>query len=839
MINLVSHRAGLNASAYLIVHSAPGHSVVDCQVGGASFRTLGRIPQRGGEEHLDTMLEYGQGQHWVDGGQHEQPDEPSRNEIGQTDEEWQAENPPIEGTGHTLISPLDPASLFQSVIDRLFSVEDCSTDSRPRLLWAGYFCLPDLSTVDNTVPGAVGTRFTNQEGFYLCPGLDSAYDLDSIAITGFADRRQHKEFYDSLKAIFGPSIQSTKALVDVDTGYSCSQPEVIMGIWRKHFGSLLNHSTTIEWATVNSLPQQDGKSSLALDPDLLELQRAIGQLRNGKAAGEDGLPGKGSEQCTDSYRGISLLSCAGKVLARIPLNRLDANVLKVNVPEEQCGFRSSWSTIDMVFAAQQLHEKCPKMNQPLYALFVDFTKTSDSVSREALWMVLGKFGCLGKFVSTIGSLHLGMKAKVQSCGSTSDEFDIFTGVKQGCVLAPALFSLYLTAIVTAAFQDSGENGVEVEYRLTGACCIFDASVPQPDYMPQRYISPCSQMTALLAHNEEELQRLATAFGSAASKFGLDINTGKTFSFFQPSPGGGAACVPPPEIRIAGDTVNGCGDFCYLGSNLSTDLSVDRELRARVAKASAAFGRLERRVWKNHSLKMATKLCVYRSMVLSILLYGSETWTLYQRNVSYLSRFHVQCLRRILGIRWSDMIPNTEVLRRADMDGMEAMLMLNQLRWLGHVRRMGDDRIPKQLLYGQVKSGKRNPGGQKRRYQDVVQVSLSRCNIDFRCWEDLALNRTAWRNTVRAGVRAFNEQLLRGRERKRAVRKGTIGAIGRGDVTIWRCDVCGRECAGRLGLVGHQRTHSTPSAKSELGSGRPYQYIHSTSVNDRIGQHPGR
>ncbi|KAA3682103.1 tubulin alpha [Paragonimus westermani] len=47
------------------------------------------------------MLEYGQGQQWVDGGQHEQPDEPTRNGIGQTDEEWQAETPPIEGTGHT------------------------------------------------------------------------------------------------------------------------------------------------------------------------------------------------------------------------------------------------------------------------------------------------------------------------------------------------------------------------------------------------------------------------------------------------------------------------------------------------------------------------------------------------------------------------------------------------------------------------------------------------------------------------------------------------------------------------------------------------------------------
>ncbi|KAF7232581.1 hypothetical protein EG68_10428 [Paragonimus skrjabini miyazakii] len=83
----------------------------------------------------------------------------------------------------TVISPLDPASLFQSVIDRLFSVEDCLADSRPRLLWAGYFCLPDLSTVENTVPGSAGTRFTGQDGFYLCPGLDSAFDLDSTAIT--------------------------------------------------------------------------------------------------------------------------------------------------------------------------------------------------------------------------------------------------------------------------------------------------------------------------------------------------------------------------------------------------------------------------------------------------------------------------------------------------------------------------------------------------------------------------------------------------------------------------------------------------------------------------------
>ncbi|KAA3670999.1 uncharacterized protein DEA37_0003259 [Paragonimus westermani] len=554
----------------------------------------------------------------------------------------------------------------------------------------------------------------------------------------FADRQQHKEVYDSLKAIFGPSIKSTKALVDVDTGYSCSQPEDIVGIWRKHFGSLLNRPTIIDWATVNSLPQQDVKSLLALVPYLLELKRAIGQLRNGKAASEDGLPGdilkngsqalerallqlvhsiwkhkvmpqdfkdaiivplfkgKGSKQRTDSYRGVSLLSCAGKELARILLNRLNANVLEMNFPEEQWEFRASRSSIDLVFAARQLQEKYRKRNQPLCALLVDFTKAFESVNRGALWTVLGKFGCPGKFVDMVRLLHAGMKTKVQSCGSTSDDFDIVTGVKQGCVLAPALFSLYLTAMVTVAFQISGEDDVEMKYRTDGRLLnIQRLGAPTRLQTSGMRMLLFADDSVLLVHSEEELQHLATAFASAASQFGLSINTGKTSSFLQPSLGGGAACVPPPQIRISGDTVNGCGD-------------VATWLRARVAKASAAYGRLEMRVLKSHRLEMATELCVYRSMMLSILLYRSETWTFHQRNASYLSRFHVQCLRRILVIRWSDMIPNTEVLLRADMEGMEAMLLPNQLRWLGHVRRMGIDRIQKQLLYGQVKSGKRWP-----------------------------------------------------------------------------------------------------------------------------------
>ena len=250
-------------------------------------------------------------------------------------------------------------------------------------------------------------------------------------------------------------------------------------------------------------------------------------------------------------------------------------------------------------------------------------------------------------------------------------------------------------------------------------------------------------------------------------------------------------MPNPRIQINSNIIDCCNGFCYLGSMLSNDLSVDRELQSRVSKASAAFGCLENRVWRSHHLKIGTKIQVYKSMVLSVLLYGCETWTVHRRHIRYLDRFHQRCVRQLLGIQWSDRVPNTAVLRRAGLDGIEAMLMLHQLRWLGHVRRMGDERIPKQLLYGQLKAGKRNVGRPRLRYQDCVRASLSSCGVDHRTWENIAVDRTVWRNTVRSGVRTFEEQRLGEAEYKRAIRKGIIVAVDRAVGTAWPCDICGR------------------------------------------------
>ena len=96
-------------------------------------------------------------------------------------------------------------------------------------------------------------------------------------------------------------------------------------------------------------------------------------------------------------------------------------------------------------------------------VFVDFSKAFDTVSRVGLWQVLLKFGCIDKFISIIEALHTEMQANVTMSRFVSSDFAVSNGVKQGCVLAPTLFSLYLAAMLEVAFKDIQE-GVYIQTR---------------------------------------------------------------------------------------------------------------------------------------------------------------------------------------------------------------------------------------------------------------------------------------------------------------------------------------------------------------------------------------
>ena len=99
-----------------------------------------------------------------------------------------------------------------------------------------------------------------------------------------------------------------------------------------------------------------------------------------------------------------------------------------------------------------------------------------------------------------------------------------------------------------------------------------------------------------------------------------------------------------------------------------------------------------------------------------------------------------------------------------------MLMKHQVRWAGHLVRMDDSRIPKQLFYGKLSEGKRYQGGQKKRYKDSLKASLKSLQINTSTWENAALDRPKWRSEITRAPRLLRrEGWLRLRRRGASVR----------------------------------------------------------------------
>jgi len=116
----------------------------------------------------------------------------------------------------------------------------------------------------------------------------------------------------------------------------------------------------------------------------------------------------------------------------------------------------------MIFALRQLQEKAIEQRMALYIVFIDFTKAFDSLGRDALWRIMMKYGCPPRLLAVIKAFHTDMRATVTVNGETSDFFQVLHGVKQGCILAPTLFALFLAAVI----EEMADNSLDRIYIRT-------------------------------------------------------------------------------------------------------------------------------------------------------------------------------------------------------------------------------------------------------------------------------------------------------------------------------------------------------------------------------------
>jgi len=175
--------------------------------------------------------------------------------------------------------------------------------------------------------------------------------------------------------------------------------------------------------------------------------------------------------------------------------------------------------------------------------------------------------------------------------------------------------------------------------------------------------------------------------------------------------------------MSGDQLGLIEQFTYLGSIITSTCDLTAEIQHCVNLASASFGRLFKRVFKNRNLSTCMKLAVYNVICVSTLLYACEGWTPYRGHIRALEALHIRCLQTILHVHWWDKIPHVEIRRKAGITSLETILLRRQLRLLGHVITMPGNRLPRCVLYSELSCGRRSVGGQKKRF--TVRTTLSR------------------------------------------------------------------------------------------------------------------
>ncbi|VDL93145.1 unnamed protein product [Schistocephalus solidus] len=292
----------------------------------------------------------------------------------------------------------------------------------------------------------------------------------------------------------------------------------------------------------------------------------------------------------------------------------------------------------------------------------------------------------------VRQFHDGMTARVTDNGTVSEAFAGNNRVKQGCILAPSPFSLMFSAMLMDAYRDE-QPVIRIAYRtdehLNSQRMHATTHVSTATVHDLFFADDCALKTV----TEEDMQRSTNLLFVGCANFGLTISIAKTVVMHQPR---ASAEYNAPRINVNGAQLKNMKTFAYLESTLSRNTRIDHEVAQQISEASQAFGRLQASVWNRHGIHLKTfaylgstlsrntridyevtqqiseaiqafgrlqasvwnrhgihlniKLKMNKAVVLTTLLYGEETWTIYSNQARKLNHFYLSCLRRILKLR---------------------------------------------------------------------------------------------------------------------------------------------------------------------------------------------
>ena len=560
--------------------------------------------------------------------------------------------------------------------------------------------------------------------------------------------------YRALKKLRSKSTTQVSSVRTAD-GRLVSDADEVRARWAEYFEGLYRADPP-----TRQLPTDDVQIAVPdppideAPPSLAEVRMAVAKLKGGRAAGVCGIAGellkaggedmirglhavltavwqtgtippdwkkglivpiwkgKGDRQDCNNYRGITLLSVPGKVLTRLLLMRVRDHLLRTQRPE-QSGFTPKKSTIDRILALRVLAERRREFQQGMLAAYVDLKKAFDSVHREALWELLSLRGIPPGIIGLLSALHSGTESAVKCEGGISDFFPVPTGVRQGCNGAPTLFNTCMDWVLDRVV-DLSSCGTSIG-NITVTDLVF------------------ADDAVIFAETLEVLVLALETLSEEAKPLGLKVSWAKT----KIQDFGDLLDGAVQSVQVCGEDVELLESFTYLGSVVHNNGRSDEEVTRRLGLAWGVMDSLNRSIWRCRYLCRRTKLRVFRTLVIPVLLYGCETWTLNSALKRRINSFGTRCLRRIMGYTWRDRVSNQRLFRETDSRPITSQIEERQLRLYGHVARLPED----DPAHGVV-SARDNP--EWRRPLGRPQNSWLR-QVDEYCRELLGMGRVAaWR-----------------------------------------------------------------------------------------------
>jgi len=393
--------------------------------------------------------------------------------------------------------------------------------------------------------------------------------------------------------------------------------------------------------------------------------------------------GKGSPNDSDNYRGITLLSCLGKLFTAVLNNRISKYLESNNLlGEEQAGFRSGYSTSDHIFTLYSIIKLYQQSKHRMYCAFIDYKKAFDLIDRASLWSKLLSHGIHGKITNAIKQLYQNAKSCVLLDRNRSEFFDCNIGVRQGENLSPILFAIYLNDFDKHLSTDYA--GLRELSRKYDNIPHFDSLQPFLKLFSLLYADD----TIIMADSASELQSALNSLNSYSEMWKLRINPTKSKIIIFSR----GKIRNYPTFMLGNSQIEVVDDYTYLGCTFNYNNKFKKAKCKQVQQARRALYSLQSRAY-DLSLPADIYSKLFDSIVTPILLYGSEIWGV--EDISAVENFHTKFCKKLLRVH--KYTPN--VMAYAEL-GRSPLKYEIENRMLNYWLRVGSDKKTKlnHILY---------------------------------------------------------------------------------------------------------------------------------------------